>query len=427
MAENFFIPPDFKLPVAWFADATVPAVLKLGANIDGLEIAPEDRQMLRSLKNERVLFFSNHPTQAEPVLAWLVAGAMGSRFNFMATRRAFDYFNGLLGKLFASTGAFSVIPGIADRDSMRFARQSLARPGGKLVLYPEGEPMCGENDNLMPFQAGIVKLSFGAFEDARKVDPAADIVILPGFIKYVIQATPARAAANLDEHIGRIERKLGLEKGRRNLLRRFLHVGRVLLEQVEAEYGIEAAADPEDFDFRIGRLRHVILDRVADEIGLEGYHRDVDAIHKLRHLTAVLELMELNYPAPKLPKITVAERERAFRACVQAYDFIVIKRDYLISYPSAERFYEWLARFESLVLGATPRALGGEPTPLPRMAYISFAKPFRLSGYFADYKKDKQTTLAKLLERLHGDIESLLKNAVTRSRPLVAPGDLGEA
>lgn len=425
--SQHFIPPDFKLPVAWFADAAVPAVLKLGANIDGMEFKPEDRKMLRSLRDRRVLFFSNHPTQAEPVLAWLVANAMGSRFNYMATRRAFDYFNGMLGKLFSSTGAFSVIPGIADRDSMRFARQVLAKPAGKLVLYPEGEPMCGENDSLMPFQPGIVKLSLGAFEDARKQDPDADITVLPGFIKYVVQGSPERITANLDTHISRIERRLGLGKGKRNLLRRFLHVGRVLLEQTEREYGVEPPPDPEDFDFRIGRVRHAILDQVADRIGLQGYHREVDAIHKLRHLTAVIELLELDYPAKNLPKITVAERERAMRDCVKAYDFIVIKRDYLVSYPSPERFYEWLARFESLVLGTTPRALGGEPSPLPRKAYITFAKPFMLSEYYIDYKKKKQETLQKLLARLLNDIEVLLKAEVGRSQPLVAPGDLGEA
>lgn len=427
MSREFFIPPDFKLPVAWFADAATPAVLKLGANIDGMEIRPQDRKMLRGLRDERVLFFSNHPTQAEPVLAWLVAQAMGSRFNYMATRRAFDYFNGMLGKLFASTGAFSVIPGIADRDSMRFARQTLAKPGGKLVLYPEGEPMCGENDSLMPFQPGIVKLGLGAFEDARKQDPAADIIVLPGFIKYVVKGSPDRIAANLDERIARLEGRLGLDKGKRNLLRRFLHVGRVLLEQAEQEYGVEPPADPEDFDFRIGRVRHAILDAVADRIQLHGYRREDDAIHKLRHLTAVLELLELNYPAPKLPQISVAEREQAMLACVKAYDFIVIKRDYLASYPSPERFYEWLARFESLVLGATPRALGGEPSPLPRQAYISFAKPFPLSEYYVDYKRDKQGTLQRLLDRLLTDIRVLLDAEVKRTEPLVAPGDLGEA
>ena len=426
MSEQFFIPPNFNLGTAWFADAVNPAILKIGANIDGLKFEPDDRRMLRELKDKRVLFFSNHPTQAEPVLAWQVANAMGSRFNYMATRRAFDYFNGMLGTLFAQTGAFSVIPGIADRDSMRFARGVLANPAGKLVLYPEGEPMCGENDSLMPFQPGIVKLSLGAFEDARKQEPDADITILPGFIKYVINSTDSVIDANLNNRIGRIERRLGLAPGRRNLLRRFLYVGRVLLEQAEREYGVTPPANLEDFDFRIGRVRHAILDQVAEKIGVHGYNKDADAIHKLRHLTAVLELLEIDYPAPRLPQITVAEREEAMRQCVKAYDFIVIKRSYLVGYPSPERFYEWLARFESLVLGKTPRALGGEPSPLPRTAYISFAKPFLLSEYYFDYKKDKQGTLQKLLDRLQHDLERLMAEAMKRTRPLVQPDELGD-
>ena len=92
----------------------------------------------------------------------------------MATRRAFDFLGGMLGTVF-NLGGYSIVPGIADRGAMKMTRQILSKRAGKLTIFPEGEPMCGENDNLMPFQPGPVVLAFGALEDARKQEPDATL------------------------------------------------------------------------------------------------------------------------------------------------------------------------------------------------------------------------------------------------------------
>ncbi|MCB1157745.1 MAG: 1-acyl-sn-glycerol-3-phosphate acyltransferase [Leptospiraceae bacterium] len=422
---KYFMPPEFKAYVAWFADLTLPVALKIYQNIEDIIISDEDKAMLRSLENKRVLFFTNHPSQAEPMIAYHIANMMCSRFNYMATRRAFDFIFGALGKLYQSLGGFSIIPGIADKDSMKTARSILASDKGKLVLFPEGEPMCGENDNLMPFQPGIVKLSLGAFEDARKQDPNADIVILPGFIKYVIKSPDNVIVDDLMRSIRVIERKLGADAGDRNLLRRFMMVGRLLLEKAEEEYGIEVDENAE-YNYRVGKIRHVMLDNVAEKIGIQGYNKDADAITKLRFLTSVLELVELKYPNSKVPKLTDTELAWANRECVKAYDMIVIKRDYLLSWPSPERFYEYLNRYESFVLGRTPHALGGEPAHLPRKAHVVFAKPFLLSEYYEAYKKNRTTGLDSILQRLNDDLRRLMNNTKELTRCIIQPYDMGD-
>ena len=127
-----------------------------------------------------------------------------------------------------------------------------------------------------------------------------------------------------------------------------------------------------------------------------------------------------------LPTPTAAELSWAEDELVRAYDFIVIKKDYLVSYPSAERFYEWLARWESLLLGKRPRMLGGEPSHLPRKAYVSFAKPFRLREYQDVYKKDKKGTLETVLGRLRTEMEALLEESMRLTHTLVEPYDVGE-
>lgn len=284
--------------------------------------------------------------------------------------------------------------------------------------------MCGENDNLMPFQPGLAQLSFWGMEDALKTDPNADIMVLPAFIKYVIKANDSRIIEDLHRSIGRIENKLGVDSGDRNLLRRFLMVGRILLENAERDYGIQVEPDS-DFNHRTGKLRHTMLNNIADKLGLTtGYDRDADAIHKLRYLFAIVELIELNYPSPKIPKISPELLEWAKTECVKTYDLIVIKRDYLLSRPTPERFYEYLNRYESIVMGRTFHALGGGPSHLPRKAYVNFARPFKLSEFYKTYKQNKDRGLDTLMERLKNDIQRLLNNTTHLTRNIIEPYDL---
>ncbi|MEM7180251.1 MAG: 1-acyl-sn-glycerol-3-phosphate acyltransferase [Spirochaetota bacterium] len=420
-----FISPGFNLPLSWTADLLFPVLLKTVHNINEVVIQEEDKQMLRELKDERVLFFSNHPTTAEPPIAYHIANIMGSRFKYMASRQVFDWSFGLTGLIIANLGAFSVIAGIADRESMKAARSSLSEPKGKLVLFPEGEPTSGENDNLMPFQSGLAQLSFWALDDARKIDKKADIHILPAFMKYIIDAPRREIENDLDKSIRKIEKKYGIPPRDKNLLRRFFTVGRYLVEEAEYEYKIKTPRK-HDFDYRIGRVRHAILDNIAEKINAPNYKKKADAIQKLRQLFALLEMISIKYPDPKLPKISDKELEWAKREAVKAFDVIVIKREYLLSYPSPERFYEWLARYESYVFGTTPRAIGGEASHLPRKAYVKFQKPFQLSEYHSLYKKSKKEAVEEMLTRLRTDMQSSLYECMKLSAPIVAPNDVGD-
>jgi hypothetical protein len=420
-----FIGPNFSAALNWTVDLMLPVLLKSMHNIHEVVVSEEDKAMLRKLKNNRILFFSNHPTTAEPPISFHVANLMGTRFKYMASRQVFDWSYGIAGKVISNLGAFSVIAGIADRDSMKTARNALAEEAGKLVLFPEGEPTSGENDSLMPFQTGIAQLTFWALEDAKKKDPDADIVIVPAFIKYIITAPEKDIVEDLNQSISKIEKKLAMKPFDKNLLRRFLSVGRRLIEDAELEYKVKAPRE-HDYEYRIGRVRHAILDNVADTIGATAYKKDQDAIHKLRYLFAVIEMLGIGYPDPKLPKISEQQLEWAKRECIKAFDMIVIKREYLLSYPSPERFYEWLTRYESYIFGKTPRAIGGEASHLPRKAFIEFPAPFKLSEYYKEYKENKKGAIDNMLNRLRGDLQAKLDKCMTYSKPIVAPYDVGD-
>jgi hypothetical protein len=138
-------------------------------------------------------------------------------------------------------------------------------------------------------------------------------------------------------------------------------------------------------------------------------------------------MIEIKYPDPKLPRLTPADLEWAQNEIVKAFDFIVMRKDYLLEYPTAERFLEWLSRFEFYASGKTARARGGEPTPLPRKAHICLNKPFRLSEYWSEDKQLRRQSLDKLMSRLRTDMEVQLKESLKLSQPLFTPGEMGEA
>lgn len=420
-----FIAPSFNLPLLWTADLLEWPILKILQNIEEVDILPGDREKLRSLRDRRILMAMNHPSTAEPPVTMSISKVMGARFNFMASRQVFEWSGGLIGQLISQVGAYSVIAGIADRESLKMSREILRRDRGKLVIYPEGEPTSGENDSLMPFQPGAMQLGFWGLDDARKDDPNASLVVLPAAIKYTVRSSREEVRDTLNKHLGALERILKIDPGEKNLLRRFLTVGRVLLEKAEEEYRIPHEPD-KGFDFRIGRLRHTILDSVADQFKIKNYDREGDAIHKLRQAISAYELVVLDYPDPSVPKLNSEQKDWMLGEILTAFDFIVIKREYLVSNPTPERFFEWLTRFETYVYRRKPRMIGGEPSILPRTAHVRFAPAFDLSDYYEDYKKKKKATVEKVTHRLKEEISGLLHGMEDLTYTLVDPHDVGE-
>jgi 1-acyl-sn-glycerol-3-phosphate acyltransferase len=413
-SQNFFISHEIDYPFLWGMDLSLPMILKFALNIDGVDISDEDRVILRSLNGERLLYFSNHPSTIEPPVAYYVANVIGSRFYYMASRNVFNWGFGIVGALIKKVGAFSVLSGGADRESVKMAKSILAQEGGKLVIYPEG--MCsGENDNLVPFMPGIAQIGFWGLEDARKLDPHADVKVLPAFVKYVLSGTEKSLKEEIRSSLVRIENSLRIVPGNKNLLRRFLTVGRVLMEDAEREYGITGNAD-KDYNFRVGAIRHAALNRAASKLGII-FAEEEDAIQKIREIFTVLD--GINSGLGKV-KVNISKADLVFvqKDADRAYLFLVIKPEYLLEYPSAERFMEWIYRFENLIFGFTkPRA---------RRAQVIIAKPFGLAEYYDAYKENKKKTVEGVTARLRSDIEKLLSSAIRFSNMIVPANDVGD-
>jgi 1-acyl-sn-glycerol-3-phosphate acyltransferase len=411
-----FIPPALEYPFLWFLDLAYPLIAKLALNIESIEITPEDQKMLSTFQNKRLLYISNHPTTIEPPVSYYIANKMGSRFHFMASRAVFEWGLGLVGEMIKRVGAFSVLSGGLDRDSVKMARNILATPKGKLVIYPEGMNS-NENDNLLPFQVGAIQIAFWALEDAMKVDPKADIFVLPAFVKYILTGSKKDLLNNITQSISRIEKQLQLDVGDRNLLRRFLFVGRILLENGETEYSI-TPSPTDSFDYRIGKVRHAALNRAAERMGIQ-LSEKADSIEKIKELFTTLESYELGFPLPNHPGLKIPKENILLikKDIERAYTFLVIRPEYLVTRPTPERFVEWLIRFETLLFGK------GEFRN--RKAFVSFGKPFSLRDHYEKYKASKKSTVEELSKGLRLTIEDLLIKSIPLSDPIVEPFDIG--
>ncbi len=412
-----FIPPVENRFLPWLASKLFFPLLGAMQNIKQVIIRDEDIATLKKFKNERLLFFTNHPSTAEPPLVFYLGRLLGQRFKFMASRQVFNWQGGLIGWAIRRIGAYSVIAGVPDRDAMKLTRKILSEPTGKLVIFPEGEPTSGEVDTLMPFQPGVAQLGLWGLEDARKIDPNADINVWYGFMKFVITSPKEKILHDLSRSLGKIEKKLGLDTTGKHLLHRFLTVGRLLLEKAEADFKVTVEPG-KDFDFRIGRVRHAMLNQLAEKIQAANFDPNEDAIRKWRRLFALVELHQLRYPDPKLPKLSSKTIKEAHKDAVLIFDFIVMKRDYILDNPTPERLYEWLDRYESYMFKKIPRALGGVPSHLPRRAHILFGKPYKLSEIVTENRKDRRVAVENFTNRLRGDMQKLLDEAQSLTSPL---------
>ncbi len=411
MSIKSFIPAKFNLPVLWFTDLTLPLLLKAVHNIDAIEISNEDKQILKSMQNERLIYVSNHPTTKEPPVAYNSANIMNSRFYYMAAREVFSWGAGLVGDFIQSIGAFSVLAGAPDRESLKAAREILASRSGKLVLFPEGEPTSGMNDTLLPFQPGVSQLGFWGLEDALKADPNAKVNVLLTYVKYRMNTSIDWMQKDIDQSLTRLEARLGISKTGKDIVHRFLSVGKRMIEREEREYGIHIEPDKlEDFDYRLGRMRHAMLDNIAIKANIPKWDKGTNAIEKLRKILSTLELVVIGAPNPKgeLPSLEMATWAR--KAAVKAYEFISIQTSYIKELPSAERLYEFLYRYENEIFGETKNR--------PHKAVVRVAKPFLINEYYESYKTDKKKTVEELTTRLKHDMENLLNEEIQKSTPL---------
>lgn len=341
-------------------------VLRWMRGVQRVEIAGGDLKRLKSLKNERVVLTPNHPTNTDPALMLELSRRAGMPFHYLCCREAFDHWNGLWGALIQRLGAYSVVRGTVDRASFSFTKEVLAKPGAKLVLFPEGE-VYSQNDSLLPFQTGAVQLAIWGREEARKTEPDAQVYLLPCALRYrfLRDVKPV-----LHHKLADIEEHLKLEKGPSDLYARMRRVALRVFEDVEREYDLPAQPGG-DISPRLQAAKEAALKRAAELFGVEMprgtlpermravLHQVETAMHDFEEQeneNLSLENLPSDMENASALREKMRETRRAWRDLQRLANWIAVYDGYAEKSPTPEHIAEVIYRLEIEVFGQATHA-----------------------------------------------------------------------
>lgn len=396
-----------------------------------LEVAPEDVERLRSLSQQRLILFPNHPTFREPVLLYTFSDRVRQPFYFLA---AYELFSGPMSRLFQWMGVYSIRRGLVDRASIKCTVDLLKQSGVRLVVFAEGR--CSfQNDRLMPFQSGGVQLAFQALAKlAKEEGEAPDLYALPVAIAYRYKSITSEEA--VAQTLAELETALGLKPERDDAYQRLRAIAQTVISQIEADYAdlelpqLAEGAGPEDnWNERIARLRTRVLVDCETRLGLKVNENQPVRDRAYRIQAALRELADshgspsegsLSQGSPsqgsnarsdaeQLVQHPLAEipAERIKISVERLLNLDAIYDGYVAENPTPERFLDTLARFQREVLGCD------EPPPKGiRIARLVTGEPLNLRDWFEEYQSDRNGTVDRVTEKIRSAVQIKLDQLV---------------
>ncbi|MBC8066627.1 MAG: lysophospholipid acyltransferase family protein [Chlorobia bacterium] len=404
MPRQDFKPPKLNRLILAVANAIVPMALK-ARSVVGVRFRDEDLEKLKKLKSERLVILPNHPTNTEPVILFNLGHKVGQAFNYVACREGFDHFGGLWGWLIQRLGAYSLVRGALDRPSFTMTKQLLAKPGAKLVIFPEGE-VYSQNDSLLPFQSGVIQLAFWGLEEALEKDPKADVKLLPIAVRYTFTQD---MTTEISESIERLERAVGLPIGKgEDAYTRVRKVGELVVTKLEAQFELKPPKGS-NLGERMDVVKRTQLERAAEiaKVKIKGgplaeeMRMVINAVHRVTNDPSAAKT---DYDR-KLWTEARNHIQPALHELDRLANWIAVYDGYVAASPTAERMVHLLVRMEKEVLGLV--AIRGR-----QIAHVGIGNPISLSERLTDYEVDKRGTVASITKESEANVQDILTSLV---------------
>ncbi|MBC8142692.1 MAG: 1-acyl-sn-glycerol-3-phosphate acyltransferase [Armatimonadetes bacterium] len=369
-----------------------------------------DEERLHALRGKRVLFLPNHPTPTDPQVMFGLSKSLGERFRFAAMQELFE---GAIGAVVSRIGAFPIRRGTPDRAALKKCQASLLIPGGKLVLFAEGEAH-GQNDYLLPLNSGFAQVAFWAMDKLDDTEPDADIILQPVAIKYrYVDADDARRA--IDIGLASVEEDLGIasEHGD-SLYRRTRRAALAVLSGIETEYGL--APNPEaDTETRLAALYSALEARVVAMLHIVAPKEEF-MVHRMRTLfiAAYAFRDKLAEGATRYAHRLQERREWVADVCLadlrRVENFMGVRENRLEADATLEQIGELLVRLEVETHG-TKRT-----RPLCD-ATIALAGPISAAQTLPAYRTDKRGAVTEVTREVTARLHALLNDMAEIGTP----------
>ena len=146
-ADSQFLPPRLNPLLTRLIQSITNHIAYWGYQLK-LDIKADELAKVKAIASERVVYLPNHSNLDDGIAIFLLSARLGQLFHYIV---AYEAFQGIIGKLLQSAGAYSIRRGMADRQSVIQTLKILQQPACKLVIFPEGG--CSyQNDTVMPFR-----------------------------------------------------------------------------------------------------------------------------------------------------------------------------------------------------------------------------------------------------------------------------------
>ncbi len=405
-----FRPPLESPALIWYVNLVLPLYMKLKLQDTTVKIMDGALERFSKLKGKHALICPNHSNRHDPQVVGMFARAAGEHFNFVAAREVFDYDGGANGWWLQHLGVYSVVRGAADRESFKTTRKILAEGKKKLVLFPEGE-LSRQNDTVMPLESGAAQMAFWAMQDIEKsgakIGPGPDektVYIQPVAMKYTY---PRDVSSSLRETLKTLENKLGLQASEdATFYNRMRALAEKMLSTIEREYGISAPTGQSMNDRLKGLKRHILVNlaRIL-EVDLPKDGRDLECVRILRNKLDD-HIFEDEKKMTEYERKIHDEKQRVYKSYYRDLNrvvtFICIYDGYVTEHMTQERYSDVIERMEVEIFDGDPSIKGA------REILLDVGEAIDLSLYYADFKKEKKATIAKVTDLIFAEISTML-------------------
>lgn len=388
-ANSQFLPPKLNPLLTRLIQSVSNHIAYWGYQLK-LDIKADALAKVREIASERVVYLPNHSNLDDGIAIFLLSARLGQIFHYIV---AYEAFQGIIGKLLQSVGAYSIRRGMADRQSVIQTLKILQQPACKLVIFPEGG--CSyQNDTVMPFRTGAIELSFKALAKlAQQKKTIPDFYLVPVSLKY-------RYTHNMDAAIARslrhLETALGIQPHTTDNYFRLKAIAAKVLTNLETEYNLKTTTE-ENWDLRIKKLKTYLLDWCEQQL-------DIKPNPQIPMRERVYKIQSyLDSPNEEIPQLLPETKLKIHQATFRLLNFDAIYDGYVAENPTPERFLDTLDRLEREVFQIDRPQPKGD-----RQACIRFGNPVNLKEYWLSYQENRETTIVKLTQQLQQIVQDNL-------------------